>query len=436
MKKGCVFLLLVCTLFVLTSCSVFHPADKNLFDYDGQKEKIGYETATESADSMTENNMARLDFSSSVYYHAYTWFSEGLSWVVIDGTTAIVNKTGEVVSEVDEDILHVTPFKNGLSLLVNHELTEKIIDTEGNILYTSLNNDEIQEHIVLQGDDTFLVIRHITDMTSDYYALGTIDKNGTLISSSRLDEYHKESNSIISFFDELSEYYYDEDLDYQPEFEYCGNGCFYHYRNSSGSALYYENPGTLLLSKFLIQGSIDENNYWVYKMDLGSGNVLSGIEFGILNTKDKSFSAINNPDMISSNYAYSAGKYWYTDRRVYDKSGNKICSISLYPELGFHLDEFSDNGYAPILFSGKDKKYYLTYINEQGKEMFTPVKCDSDYLVSYGEDCAAVCYDNCTVALYDVTGNKKEIQIEIFEPMPCEYIGEDYIMIGHKFFFF
>ena len=439
MKKIELLAIVFAVLLVLSACGTNQSISKEP-ENDELSITGTVESVIESSDSTlvagtTKSN--HLDFLGTDYYYAITNFSEGIAWIDYENLATAVTKEGDIIFQLDKSILYATPFKNGVSYIVTQDLSEIIIDSNGNELYSASNTDDIQEHIITQGDDMFLVIRHVTNMTNNSFELTTIDKNGAVQSSCTLSAMDKISQSVISIFSEITVKYQEEGTSYTPDFEYCGNGVFYYYKSGCGSAFYNSSRNTLNNDGYLLQGTIDNENYWVYKTYM-NGNVLYDIQFGVLNTSQNQpeFIVIDNPKILNASSAKGLGKYWYADRHIYDQKGNEVCYLNAYSELGVTVGIFSYDGYAPATFSGKDSKYYLTFINESGEEQFSPIKCDSSSLVCYGVNRFAICDYDCTVSVYDTSGNKKEIATTLFEPIACEYVGEDYIMAGHKYYFY
>ena len=123
---------------------------------------------------------------ASQWNHAFTGvtaFSEGLAWVAYGGGASVIDTNSNIVFSIEGNILHFTPFENGVSFYVTgrpgvvESFEYFIVDRTGTVTFSSVGQTHAV-YILAQGPSSFVVAEHETGFAVNEWRLRTIDRNG------------------------------------------------------------------------------------------------------------------------------------------------------------------------------------------------------------------------------------------------------------------
>lgn len=345
-------------------------------------------------------------------------FSEGLAWVQYNdindqSQTSVINTEGDVVFTLEHDVDYYSQFCDGYAfyLYSTDSMSKKsldnivscIIDNEGNITYSS-QNDDIR--IILgYGNGHFLTIEHVSNFETDEWRFGSIDENGdTLIN---FDNYN---NDVFLFWNSDTYEYFTGN--FLSKCSYLGDGIFDICSHNGKYVLYDVNKCEVIYSRssgrpdikggfqdqYMIYG-LHANSYFIVKID-SNGNE------EIIDAR----SPFDMDEIFIS--AYSDGIYFY-DHAYYDIDNNTQINLSKYADKTIGGGLFK-SGYAPLYICGADNKDYFTIIDMEGTELFEPIlgsptECFSEgYLTVQLEDGCALFNSQGEKVLespYNILGN-------------------------------
>lgn len=342
-------------------------------------------------------------------------YSDGIAWIQYlsdtnNTITAAIDADGNILFTLDEqNICYCSDFQDGYAFYAvdddtiiykstysGHRLThEIIIDEEGNELYCTKQDsasDIKEEHILCYGDNRFVALRHISNMTTNQWYIGTIDAQGNTI-----DEFQEfdDGDSYLNFanlqkqLNTTYSYYYLEPLDIQttPKIicvsRYLGEGvyCLNDSKFSSKGCFYRAGQG--IMARFE-EGVSDSGLFplGIANNKFIMGKYRNGGRFNYLKIFDHNGSRIKELDSYSADYIgqKTAPRYAFKDDMFYYRKGyydvdlNLVRPVDLYPDLAVWCHPFY-HGYAIVQIKGQDEELYMTVINEQMEEQFEPMPC-------------------------------------------------------------
>ena len=345
-------------------------------------------------------------------------FSEGKGWILKDNTLiAVTNKGEELFTLSSSGIVYVSPFKDGCAFVVHKRddktCYEEIYDTSGRMLYSTADFDTSggisEEHIVIQGDDEFLVLRHESGLRENRWLAGTINSNGSVVNDFRaydgLDDNwggttEINSGSLPGFLKNYSltdECFYDNDDLYLGDGIYFLGGQNIALRPKDGTAFYVlsghgEPMGNADNSKvmFLHTGT---GGYSVYDF-----NKKSAEDIGTLSWDNSLYGTTIHLDR-----GYAEGII-FSGHNFHDITGKNISDLPDFKDLHMTCSRF-DNGSCLAAIRGADDSEYITVLDKKGKQRFEPFvikdvtkKLHSGYFATMNE--------NNLWTLYDISGKR------------------------------
>ncbi len=383
------------------------------------------ETAAAVADNGTppeQNNAPESDDSFDLTTTKFEYagpFSEGYAWVrePDSKTFYLIDKNGKKCCFVELDKAPAsqdgnapTPIHDGACYAQTDSTHGKIIDTQGNVLYTLPSEADNKERFCAEGDGYFLLERHNGSFDSNSNGYVVVNKNG------------EDQTAVVDFEDKNVGY-----------FRYLGDGVF---TSDMYDLIDANNPAGLVAKPedkaFSYSLGLDEEyiipskngKMWITLKEDGQDSK-GGMTLLDLHTFDYTI-------FDGSEYK-SYGSYAVADHVYYDIDGNKY-DLNSYP----HIDKvtgyspISEKGLIAIELQGEDDDKYLAYVDTQGNEIAAPFKCAGSYGLSYDEDHYCV-YENGTLTVYEPDGTQV---MQTSADGNCESLGKDYVICDGKYYFF
>ena len=326
-------------------------------------------------------------------------FSEGVAWVLyMDANSkynlALVNRAGNTFCEF-KDIgynVYASPMSDGVSFIrvgnvANNRFFdtgyEMIVDRDGTMLYRTAQIEDSygthNEHIYAAGDGMFLVQRKESGMQGIEWTIGVIDRNGAEIKPFVKSPME---NSIFNHGDEFTDH---------DAVGYLGEGFFaftiyqrdYVYDTTNNLIMYShvepEYIGEIQNGRYFAGNYIVDTTWFDPEQpDPGSDeqNRLDIIDFS-----ENDFAGTKQIKYIYDDLAGvsrpGAGLLYYR-HGFYDLNGNRAISIPNYEDLKIWCSAYNNDGYAIMVIVGADHYYYVTVIDRNAKELFTPFRINYD----------------------------------------------------------
>ncbi|MCL2163915.1 MAG: zinc ribbon domain-containing protein [Oscillospiraceae bacterium] len=345
-------------------------------------------------------------------------FSEGYAWVQYHNgnavNTAVIDTNGSIVFLSNEPILYASDFKDGLAFYITSPNAFQVglenfsYGMSSNVFMLNNNNAALFFHIIDEsgkttsvnyriltyGDNQFLAATHISNFDLDEWLIGTIDKHGDVVNEFR--NYTWESWSSIKTFNP-DDFSYGSFNDVTDRYRYAGEGVFllhgdlwqnmFFYNARTQSFTYQDGRSTRILGEYYNGAALGRNSMY-YTSD---GGCLLLDEYGESLERSRDFplnDARRYSDLDTSNYNYISairdnnpplfpvgdGLVYY-DHSYYDLEGNEIIALTKYNDKAMFGGPFS-GGYAALLIIGADGFSYVTVIDRNGTEQFTPRRTD------------------------------------------------------------
>lgn len=382
-------------------------------------------------------------------------FSEDIAWIQYeDGEggfrTDAVNKNGQVLYTTGEAVLYAAPFRDGLSFLVVSDawdtkeyglstadgqtvavncqihtgdtitdIHEVIIDADGNELYSTQKEEAASsvqdEHILCYGDSRFVALRHSSGVSEDTWLLGTLDKDGNEVNAFKTYDFAEEG------WEDYTQQVVDKDFmpdwlkwsdstgrciigKYEEIDAYLGEGTFCLRLGDKDRPviLYTPDQDTLVEPNSNAQclGKVEGGKVFLINGGPYVCDVLTGEESeleieSMSETKDG-----RGKWGFFDNYEFKDGMLYYNHRYM-DINGETVLTVSDYADQEIMCSPFY-HGAAVMLIHGADDNNYCTLIDENGKQLFEPMRTDS--ALPYISDGSFVIKENNEWKAYNVRG--------------------------------
>ncbi len=342
-------------------------------------------------------------------------FSEGFAWVqYLDDNaqtvTSVINTNGDVIYTPEHPVDYFSDFRDGYAFYLYtaenngqdksiDNVVSCIIDTNGNVTYTSQNDG--MKVIIAYGDGHFLTLEHISTFDTEEWNFGSLDKKGNVLID--FDEYNNEIIDFSRSYELTDDYYEGIWGDFLSSFVYLEEGMF-----------------DLISGNNRVLYNVRENRWFEYY--IGSSIVFQGVfQDGYLiahtynmwrtyvetintNGEEAKFDALQD-GLDATKYPFVSGYsegVAFCGNAYYDINGNIQISFPQYESRKIGGGTFNQ-GFAPLYVEGADGKDYFTIIDLEGNELFAPVLGFPDDSLSEGY---LVVQQNSGCALFDVQGRK------------------------------
>lgn len=415
-KKLSVLLLAAVMTVSLAACGKTAPSAPN----GSESAPASDGGAGQSADKNT-GSTGSFDLATTEFLYTGE-FRDGYAWAQPrDGKVSLIDKKGNIKFQVDKASFNDSSFENGVGYIDG-----RIMDLDGNVTYTLNTNsddDGIAEKMIMQGSDKFLIKRKTSNMNENSTKFTVIDKNGVDL----VKPIEVKSDSDPWFH--LGEGIFCQQYGYNSN----GYNCNYILNPNTGASLTLPELEGYEVRGFGEQCKAEGGKAWGH--DVSSDRDRKLVLYDLATMEE--IKTIQAEDALS--ISGISGKTAYINDAAYDLSGNKIADFPLngYKDTPImYIGEYSDDGYVPVILRGKDKSYYITYLDKSGNERFSPIKISSDY-----QPDDKVCtpthfisrFEGSTVTLYDNSGaaTKTEFSLE-----GSTDLFEDYMINKGKYYFF
>ena len=359
----------------------------------------------------TEEHVIETEGKDTDYHITYAnSFSEGYAWISvyrnIDSSTtrnyqAVINTDGEICY-CTEEAFSPSQFEGGASVLSFEDGTKKVVDPQGNVLFST--NCDLFDDIVAYGGGYYLVYKYHESFSEAGYDIFIIDGA------------QKRRNSIEGLQTKI------------PEFVYCGDGVFANKVRQNGAGevtwRFYDGASG---NQYEVGGM----SYWAEVNNIFNNGyaVIEGPRMGDLARLVSCDGAVTMLDYWGYGKFYDFGPVsdggfvcvsYYDDliKNVwfYDINTGNITELGNYGERvplrkGKTLT-FKD-GSMLLPLTGADGKNYYTIMDKSGSSLFDPIQCSS---VSFLNSRILVDYGNRSTVT-DLQGN------EVFENEQRWYIS-------------
>ena len=302
-------------------------------------------------------------------------FSEGLAWVWYqyserDSTSyvSMVNTQGMFLYSPPEYVSYVSDFHEGTAYytIMDPNLrtqpvnqSDVLIDSWGREIYRT-EGDEYSpvkwERICGYTNGVYILVRSVSGMTDEATEVALMRPDGTMA----MDYTHD--------FQSISDAYIPADpadplggVRYTRDVGYAGKGWYW-----IGSMLF--NVETHQCNAFTGRVYSGFDHGGVVVLDSGTGTVMVDENMKFAGVAHWTYS-------MPEREAFQADGMYYGNRNYYDLD-NRHVIIPLedrYPNNRIDCTPFYGGDYALMEIEGKDGHTYLTMIDRQGQEMFTPV---------------------------------------------------------------
>ena len=348
------------------------------------------------------------EYTGGEFVDGYAWVSTN---IMGDTVYELIDRSGKIVyisNRRDEWY----GFEKGYGFIA-----DKIIDQNGNVTYTARNDDEVMEEILAQCGDKFAVRREYSTFDNNSVMATLIDSTG---------------KDLITPFESDSKW------------THFGEGYFFGYNQNdrmmiiinSSTGEVFESPENYRILNTQTKNIVKDGKIWMGYTGNSNDQTDKHPAIYDLNTKqmrdfapaEKDFRIIGSDALI--------------DEDVYNINGERFAAIPIYTEYAAtpitHIGEYNDKGCVPVRLQGKDRKQYITYLDSDGNEMFTPVKLSStEGHDSYNSDQFAVKQDDSFI-IYDHTGAQKtsvKLESRDADETTCKLYDDYLICNGHYYFF-
>lgn len=305
-------------------------------------------------------------------------FSEGRAWVNFEDNgavcTGIIDTAGKLLYRADGRYWYVSQFTDGFTIYRENETENSpcgIIDSDGNVMYTSQIRDDGGYLILGYGAGHFFAAQHIRNFDTDEWRCGTIDKNGNIMNEMVKQDYlyaerwlnWEDGSSYIRYigenFIQLPMGLYNISTSDFSLFPRVSKGSHYCEAVSADFADGY----TILVTQYFHPQSaiVIDINYARSGLDEPQGI----------------YSRSHNS--IAEGTEYSEGLIWGNENYIpgyYDKDWTLIISMEQYKENKITGGAFR-GGYAAVTMTGADGELYASVIKNDGNLVYSPVKIDS-----------------------------------------------------------
>lgn len=337
-------------------------------------------------------------------------FSEGLAWVqYLDDNsqtiTSVIDINGDVIYTPDCPVDYFSDFRDGYAFYLYMDKQESqnvsidnvvscIIDTNGNVTYTSVN-DGIRV-IIAYGDGHFLTLEHISTFDTEEWRFGSLDKEGNV-----LIDFDGYNNEIIDFSSDNLLYRYNKN-EFPFYYAYLEEGMFDLISSLNYRVLYNVRDkrwvechiDAAIRDADVLRGVFKDGYLISHRHDWFETNV------NAINTNGE---IIKLADVYEYSFvsSYSEGVV-FCGNAYYDINGIVHISFPQYESRKFGGGTFNQ-GFAPLYVEGADGKDYFTIIDSEGNEQFSPVLGFPDDSLSEGY---LVVQQDSGCALFDTQGRK------------------------------
>lgn len=368
-------------------------------------------------------------------------FANGICWLKFDGRFAAVNTEGkELFAVYSGQILYASPFENDQAFVAykndSGNIVEDIYDKDGNVLYSTAwldtSADITEEHIIAQGNDEFLVMRHESGLRADQWLIGTINSSGETINEFRTYEYNADGGYVIAVDGHSLPAWMDTSnfaggAELPLNYEVCRLGSYGGTLQKIGELPQYLGEGIYYLpGQSLLLRPKDGH---LIRMNGGHGAALGKAENGmvLVNSGGGAYYAddINSEEVvehylpfysksISPSFMPSSGfadGLFFYDHNYYDINGNIALELPEFDEFKIFCTEFYGD-YALVVIEGADDNYYVTVIDKSGRQQFEPfmtkqvsLNMDNGHFASYADNKWTI-YDHNGNSVKEVAGVK------------------------------
>ncbi len=379
---------------------------------------------------------------------------------------ALINTQGQIVwkseyTKNDIVLSKKSEFADGAAYCIfegNDNSRYYIIDSDGNCTFTK---DVGEDYVILgHGGGEFLVAEHISDFDTNQWQIGTIDKNGTIVSSFQVYEQtpptapakvnppsgdmpdpnydyweYLEWMEQNEAYEEYMNYsYIPETLSFDSTWGFSEYTC--EYRGEHVFELNRQGEWGVLINtatQNVIYTWRNDNNHYIQSFlsvfEDGAANVLCRISDAdgttrqsicSLNT-DGTVTEIASADWMNygSHGVFSDGMMFLSDRygweadgeillsegAYYNIAGKKVLDFPEYQGKNLYYGDAFHNGYAILFLQGADGRLYITAINKSGEKAFELMEIaesDMAYMSEDGKYLTVVAGGHLTV--FDING--------------------------------